>query len=348
MTAASAEPARGKVQYFEWARAFGALGIVLLHVFICIARGVPDPGIGTGRLVAYRELGMVLSRWCVPVFLMISGALLLDPAKEVGLAKLRRYVGRMLFVICSFGFVFALMQEYVDIGPGWEMVLVAARDVVFQQSWDHLWYVYAMVGLYAVTPVLRAFTAHASREEFRWVLGFALGFSLAVPTLNALLGWNLTTFFLGFSSCFAYYLLGWYAHAYLRYSWKWGVGALVCVAAMAALTAWGTTRGLAQTGQVYAPESPLVLVYALAIFLALRRFLDAVPIASCPPLAAVARYSFGIYIIHPLFGHVALLFANPLDYPVGAFELVLFAVSVVGSIAITWLLKHLPGFRRAL
>lgn len=340
---------RDRIEYLEWARAFGALGIVVLHVLIAITRAVPDPGIGTGRLVAYREIGMLLSRWCVPVFLMVSGTLLLSPSKDVGLPKLRRYVGRMLFVICTIGFVFALMQEYVRQGGlGWAMLGIAARDVIFAQSWSHLWYLYAMVGLYALTPVLRAFVARATRDEYRWVLGFLVAFALGVPTANTLLGWGLTEFYLAIPNSFVYYLLGHYVHNHLRLSWRWVAGALASVAVMAVFVVWGTGRPGVETGAIYAPESPLIMVYSVAVFLAFRRLLDDVPIRRCPPLAIVSKYSFGVYIVHPLFAHLVLRFVDPLVYPAGLFEVALIAISVVGSVALTWLLRLLPGFRKVL
>lgn len=348
-SSAATTKAAPKIQYLQWARAFGAIGIVVLHVFIATVLAVPDPGIGTERLVVYRELGMLLSRWCVPVFLMVSGTLLLDPRKDVGLSRLRRYVGRMLFVICTIGFVFALMQEYVEQGGlGWEVLGAAVVDVLFAQSWDHLWYLYAMVGLYALTPVLRAFVAHAGRDEFRWVLGFLVAFALGVPTANALLGWGLTQFYLSIPSTFVYYLLGYYVHSYLRLDRRWVFAAVACVAAMAVFIAWGTGTSGVQTGVIYAPESPLITVYAVTIFLALRHLLDAVPIEGHPVFATIARYSFGIYIVHPLFAHAILLFIDPLACPAGLYELVLSLVSLVGSIAVTWALKKLPGFRRVL
>lgn len=339
-----------KIQYLEWARAFGALGIVILHVLIAIVRGVPDPpGVGGTRLIVYREIGMLLSRWCVPVFLMVSGTLLLDPTKDIGLAKLRRYVGRMLFVIFTIGFVFAIMQEYVQQGGwSWSTLGIAIRDVLFAQSWDHLWYLYAMVGLYALTPVLRAFTAQATRNEFRWVLGFLLSFALCVETANALFGWSLSQVYLSIPSTYVYYLLGYYVHTYLRLDRKWVLSGMVCVVVMAVFIPWSASRPSAQAGVIYAPESPLITVYSVVVFLGLRRLLDKVPIKRHPFFATVARYSFGIYVIHPLFGHLALRLANPLDYPTGIYELVVIVISVVGSIALTWLLKRLPGFRRAL
>lgn len=336
-----------KINYLEWARAFGALGIVILHTCIAIARGVPD--LGTGRLVVYREVGMLLARWCVPVFLMVSGTLLLDPERDVGLPKLRRYVARMLFVICTIGLVFALVKEWVQQGArGWLLVVDALRDVLFAQSWSHLWYLYAMVGLYALTPVLRAFTARATREEYRWVLGFLVVFALGVYTANALLGWGITQFYLSIPNSFVYYLLGYYAHTYLRFDWHWALGGAVCAVAMALFIPWGTATPGINTGAIYAPESPLVTVYALALFLALRRFLDNVPIARHRLFATVARYSFGIYVIHPLFGHLAVRFTSPLAYPAGLYEATVVVLSVAGSIALTWLLRRFPGFRRAL
>ena len=68
-------------QWIVSLRAFAALAIVLLHTISgwTAAGGVITPSI---RWFLDEVVIQVLVRWAVPVFIMISGFLLLDPEKD--------------------------------------------------------------------------------------------------------------------------------------------------------------------------------------------------------------------------------------------------------------------------
>ena len=52
-----------------------------------------------------------LLMWAVPCFLMVSGALLLNPAKEIPLKKLfGKYIKRMFLALLIFTFIFQLFD----------------------------------------------------------------------------------------------------------------------------------------------------------------------------------------------------------------------------------------------
>ena len=73
------------------------------------------------------------SRWCVPVFVMISGAFFLDPAKEIPTQRIfRKYIPRRLIALvlltlatklCGIGYRAAFKHEPVTVDNFLEILL---------------------------------------------------------------------------------------------------------------------------------------------------------------------------------------------------------------------------------
>lgn len=329
----------------------GALAIVALHA-MRVTELAPGLAAAHARLFGLEAvLQIPLARWAVPVFLMMSGALILDPAREMPPRKLGRYVWRMAFVLLTVGLAFCLVEQVADVRAQtgvvtltWGMAARAFLNLLEGNSWDHLWYVYALIGLYLLTPFIRGFLARATREQFRLAVALAWALLCLVPLVNLLLNTNLYQF-VDLSSAVAYFMLGRYAVKYLELDWR-VVAAGVASLALCCLSAGLGLRSVTGTqvaGAVALPQYGLVMPFSLMVFLALRRFLDR-PQRPGGIMAGLARDSFGIYLFHPLFGHLAIWFTNYAAVPVPALQLGIFAVGVVGSVVLTRVLRLLPGF----
>ena len=105
---------QGKIGYFEWARALGAQAIVALHVQVACALSQSLSDAHAMSLFVEAEILVPLTRWAVPVFFMISGALLLDPERQMGWRKVGRHVWRLALVLLTFGLAFCLMEQAFD------------------------------------------------------------------------------------------------------------------------------------------------------------------------------------------------------------------------------------------
>lgn len=124
----------------------------------------------------------VLCRFAVPIFFMVTGALLFDPAKELSIKKIyKNYFLRML--ICLF--FWSLMYEfyyyiaywilYGTYYPTW--LIDSITDVLTFDHHFHLYYLQILLLFYALLPVVRSFVAGASRKMLRYtlILWFILG-----------------------------------------------------------------------------------------------------------------------------------------------------------------------------
>ena len=336
-TAVDAAPVQGvRVACFEWARALGCVAIVFLHVITTMHNAVGYEAVGSLRLFVGGTLVIVFGRWAVPVFLMVTGALLLDPAKDVGWERLGRYALRMVFVLCTFGLLFCLIESTVTHGVlSVAVVGEALLNLVTARSWGHLWYVYALLGLYLLTPALRALTAREDRRLLEIVL--AALYVGVLGTLTVLHLMRRTVFLpVGLAPATFYYLLGWYAWHYLRLDVRTIAAGVVSLVVLVACQAFSH-------GELVLPEYCFVAPYGVLVFLLFVRYAD-VPTERYPLVDALADKSFGIYVVHPLFLHVIVRAVDPLAFPAGVYELLAFAVTLAGSVVLVEVVRRIPGF----
>lgn len=328
---------RGKrLACFEWVRAAGCVAIIFLHVVVSLEIAVGTDALGSLRRLADDLAMVVLGRWAVPVFLMVSGALLLDQARRLTWADVWRYVSRMLFVLATFGLAFCLIESvYSHGGLSLAVVGEAAWNLLIGNSWGHLWYVYAMLFVYLLTPAFRELTKGLSKESYALLLAVLYACVLVVPTV---LGGRWVGLFLPFNvvpACF-YYLLGQFAWRYVRPS----AGVWAC-----GLVSLGALVWCAVTGRTWLalPEYCLVAPFALLTFVLFRTYATA-PLTRWPWAELLAAESFGIYVVHPFFIHVITHLVDPLVIPAGLFEVGTFAIALVGSVAAVTGLRQIPLF----
>ena len=211
----------------EWIitlRVVATMAIVLLHVVGgWVSTSWSDKLTGV-RLVVDGVIIQVLVRWAVPCFLMISGALLLNPQKELGLKKIYRYIARMVTVLAIFGFGYCLIESIVENGYriNGQAIFTALHNLIAGRSWDHMWYVYMLIGLYMLTPVFRSFTKTANGKEMQFILAVLFAFTIFVPTICGLFQVEVYRF-VPVSTCYVfYYLLGYeLSRRDLKASVKW-------------------------------------------------------------------------------------------------------------------------------
>lgn len=339
---------RAKINYFEWCRALGALAVVLMHTLIQMSAHVL-PVVTPERMAAYELVEVLLTRWAVPVFLMISGALLLSPQKRMRPHYVWHYASRMLFVLATFGTAFAAMELYVDGTPvGWNLLWLALLRVLTAQTWDHLWYLYALLGLYVLLPALRWVVAHLSQRGLATLILTLAAVTMVVPFCTSVYQGDLPAageLVTQYVPSVTYFLAGYYAHNYLRWNRVAAVCgglALVCATGLAVACAFAGT----QSGMYYLPYSPLCALFSLAFFLWARHALDDRPIADHPAFACVARYSFGVYVTHVLFLHLAVRFIGFAVLPAFVAEALLFCIALACALAFSWALHRIPVFRR--
>lgn len=321
----------------ESLRAAAAIAVVILHVAagVLLSPASATPGSAAWLLA---DLIDAACRWSVPVFVMISGALLLG-CEEAPATFLRRRLGRVLPLLLVWGLLYQGLAALTD--AAWTPAQ-ALRALLRGEPAYHLWYLCMLPGLYLMTPWLRRALQAGGRRGEGWLLLAALACTFAAWLLPpAALQWLRAPAFLGA------YVGGHLLYRALRAgAWPARVPPGLCVVTWAlcsVLIARAAAQGVAGAADVatglaraYDYANPLVLLQAAAVFVLLLR-------APQAWLCRLAPWSLGIYLIHP----AVLLCVTPLLAHGGAPAILPLAllVAALSTLAIT-ALARLPGAYR--
>lgn len=168
-----------------------------------------------------------------------------------------------------------------------------------------MWFLYMIVWLYAITPLLRLFVNHANLKYVKYfiILGIVMFFSRPVisvieyytPFNTSFLSWldNFHTDFVGGFT--VYYLTGWYLH---NYRLSVNTRNAIYLASLISITTVITLVGILPRSLfeiANSNESIFIYIYSCGVYLLLQK-------AVFPKwVSNLAPYVFGIYIIHPIF-----------------------------------------------
>ena len=141
-----------RVHSFSYLRAAACFAIVLLHTVFCAVSLFPEEASAAQALLSNIVVNNMM--WAVPCFLMVSGALLLNPERPVTVKKcLTKYIPRMLIATLV---VFCLLFHAVDPRQSQpvnaETLLSGFYEIFSGTSWSHVWYLYLMIGIYLLLP----------------------------------------------------------------------------------------------------------------------------------------------------------------------------------------------------
>ena len=167
-----------RVLWINNARILACFVVVLLHVSAGVVTGIQNTD------SAYWWIGNVfdsLSRWCIPVFVMISGMLLLDKAKDEPLRVFYRKRLSRILVPLLFWTLFYLLFRYFGeplVHGKPVSILTLAGSVLNGVPYAHLWYLYMLVGLYLLVPFLRKIAWHSTRNELLFLCSALFALSI--------------------------------------------------------------------------------------------------------------------------------------------------------------------------
>lgn len=197
-------------QFLDVLRVLATCAVVLMHV-LTGATDVTDASI----VPEYRSLllsVMDLVTWCVPIFLLISGYLFLNPERTLTYpVMIKKYCRRIALAILLFGVPYAASELVVaEQTFRIRMIPEALKMTLMGHTWSHMWYLYLILFLYLITPLLKK----VLRVLPVWGVGTVmavifLGSSVA-PFLNKVLDSNSIPVLPDGGVYFLYYLCGYF------------------------------------------------------------------------------------------------------------------------------------------
>lgn len=191
--------------YFDYLRLFAIIGVILIHVVIPTLYKLKSDPFEWWVGVSFQSMFL----WAVPIFFMISGSLLLN--KEESLSVI--YTKRLPKIILPFIFwtVVYIFFDVTHSNHTWQELSIKAisEPIIY-----HLWFIYTLIGLYVVTPLIRVLTKNLSRNYLEYLIILSFIVSSIFPLI-----FKIFKISIGIPVPFAegyilYFLLGYYLVTY--------------------------------------------------------------------------------------------------------------------------------------
>ncbi|MBR2548092.1 MAG: acyltransferase family protein [Eubacterium sp.] len=342
---AADKPERMDICSFYWIRIVSCFAIVLLHSLF--ASNVYFEETMTAGDLLWSRIAENLLMWAVPCFLMITGALLLDPDKDIPAGRIYgKYLKRIVLALLVFTLVFQILGYLMEGEPtiirGW------LEDLFFGRSWAHMWYLYLMTGIYLMMPFYRLIVKAADPKMLD-VLIILLFVFISVTSVFRAFGME-PAFYLPTTVIYPLYVFAGY-RIYHKPLPVWSAAALtvVCSAVIIVLTCMRyetkaltdiDAAGYADLDYLFDYYSPLVVLQSAGLFSLMCRIT-----AKAGTFVRTAdACTFGIYLIHMIGVHAIMKWAGFDPYSYGPFAFVLMALLLfAASFAVTWVIRRIPG-----
>lgn len=288
---------QNKVPWAVDLRAFATVSVILLHV--------SAPILSRYGTISDRDwwLANVVDssvRFCVPVFLMLTGALILPRTYELG-DFLKKRVSRIVLPFTFWSFIYILYDlifNRKEIG----LVNVEVYKYILGQfktgASYHLWYIYMIIGMYLFIPLIHKWIVNSTKKEISYyiVIWFMVMF-ISLPLFNKIKPAIDLSYFSGF---LGYPILGYFLTTKFTCK-KIKLLSVVLFLSGASITIIATYVLTKQhgrfNGDFYSFLSPNVIIASIGVFLFFSHSnFENKWITN--PIKFISKYSYGIYLAH--------------------------------------------------
>lgn len=306
------------VYWVHLIRAMAVVFVVLLHASAQVLQ--LDVEFASNQWWAGNIIDSAL-RMCVPLLFMITGFLLVAKTEPLGVFFNKRLSKVAIPLVCwsTVYITWLLLVESKDptpISPFSKEIADAVVNgfpfsllgLLFAPAYYHLWFMYALIGVYLCLPIMRALVQGAERKVLWYFIAVWSVVTFGFPLLKMAGMYNLVEMNM-VSGNMGYVLLG-----YLLGTAKISRRLYLCMwpayIISVAITAYGTfaISSSEALNQTFYGNVPNVLLMTVSSFIVLRylgetsRLLQANKVKSV--VLNLSACTFGIYLIHALFLYI--------------------------------------------
>jgi surface polysaccharide O-acyltransferase-like enzyme len=278
-------------------RVFATFAVVCLHVSASVVINKPD----INNIAWWTgNTADAFSRWCVPVFVMISGALFFSNPRHLTLFEFfKKKALRLLPPIVFWTLIYIAFDAYTSKELNLTLVV---ENIITGKPYYHLWYLYMITGMYLFAPFMQSLVSGMNASSFRILIFCCFAVAAIESILGHLFGvksWS--TFLPRFIPFIGYFLAGYYLINNVHSLTNRLLFLIFLMSGL--LIAVGTGILLPVVGErswkiMYTYLNPIVIIMSLSVFLLFMK--QKLILISPSLIQRIANVSLGIYVIHPL------------------------------------------------
>ncbi|MCQ2254495.1 MAG: acyltransferase [Bacteroidaceae bacterium] len=323
---------------------FDVLRIIAILLVIACHAPMVSPALAGASI--FPAINKFLCCTGVPLFFMISGALLLD--KEIKVSAfdyLKKRIGKVLFPTLFFTLlVIFIKSSFVLDEYGNENMLRFILSIPFSTRVAVLWFMYVLIGLYLLIPILSPWLSKVGKKELHLYLGLWM-VSLLYPWLTLVLSTETSVngILYYFSGYVGYFILGLYLKRY-DISLK-----LLLPASLIAISLPFVVKVVLHSNVsigIFAGYLTLpAMVLAATFFMIAKKYAHKIPSMFHKGISLVSDLCFGIYLWHIV---VRFYVLGRMDYFIGIDNfyvqyIVVLVLTFILSLLISYLVSWIPG-----
>ena len=286
-----------RVLYFDILKIISVFFVILIHV---ISEYWYNLKVESPNFIGLSFLDS-LSRFCVPIYFMVSGALFLNEEKKVTIKDaLKKYIPRILLIFIFWNLVYSFLNIIIlgEKSLNFKTVIEIILNTILGKGIFHLYFLPVLMGFYLCLPVLKYITKKENKDILKYLIILLFIFISLNKFLTYVLGTSIS-YSITFGGYLIYFIIGYYLNTFeidnknTRIIYLLGIlgftitfaGTVVC------------SRLFGMTEVFFNYLSFNVILYASAVFLfAKNKFKK----ANEKVINILTSTHFGIYLIHGL------------------------------------------------
>ena len=301
----SADRGDAYLSYGDTLRIFGTVAVALIHMCELF---IKNPDSISRSDWWFCNFIASWSRSAVPLFIMLSGALLLHPSKIEPIKVFYRKRLHRIGIPLVFWSMFYMAYK-AKFGRSGLTIYEALQKTAQGLTYGHLYFLFVIAGLYLFTPVIWIYIKRATRKDL--LFGIVLLFIMLVGGNTA--GsfahyWLGGTAFTKLIPYLGYFLLGYYLRDTVLHRKGFAWTCLVCCGSVL-VTMLGTgllyfQLDIGREMELYNPLSPTILITSITLFLIISNVVRqraGKGAVGKNLIHTLASATMGVYLIHMWF-----------------------------------------------
>ncbi|MDQ1251094.1 MAG: hypothetical protein QG646_163 [Euryarchaeota archaeon] len=334
-------------------RIIGIIAVIAIHVedsFIYLWNKIPWIDWWASNIY----MGFI--RFPIPLFIILSGYLLLNK-QEDDRTFFKKRINKVVIPLVAWSMIYWIFANNYNIYSIFTIDFV--QRLLANKIYYHLYFLYIILGLYLITPLLRRILEHSNMCDIHYYLVLWFIFSF-INQLIGFFGYNIGIPLEAVTLNLGLYILG-YAIKNTQITNRLKLLSGMLVVLSITITIIGTYFLVSESGQIDDSVSRLISItsvtYAVGLFILVREALSNLSLKGSMSICGniigtIGGATMGIYLVHPIILHYICHGISGIHFlsvdvisPIFSIPLVSFLL-FVSSLLIVVIFQKIPIFRK--
>lgn len=335
---------KNRIVWIDILRIIGIIGVLFMHI---VGNTINTYGMQNQNANMVYLFFAYFFLFAVPLFVMISGMMFLGRRDITPVKMLNKYCLKIILIILIIGSGMILMEEvFISKNISLNIVGVIFNRIITINIWAHMWYLYLILGLYLITPVLKEISTRLDKRNYQIFLVVLFILTLVVPSICNYYNVHKVFTYLSLTCYIFYYFYGYYLYRFdVSKTYKilnYVLSILQIVNIILYINKYPSLNNLFS----YTSFTPFILASSIILLMKEKN----VDLKYQNIISSIGVCSLGIYVFHQVFINIiykVLKIKLILDYPyVGLISYIL--IVFIASYLFTYLIRKIPIVRKYL